>query len=306
MTLWYSIIVDTIQMASDGKEADLSGFEPESEAPETSIGKLNKNAISEKLEQYLALISLEQKSGKWERRIRKWLTDFINNCNPYNVLETTNYLKSLQEHYSVCSYKKVHFQIRKFLRDFLDLHYLDKIKLQRVKPQQVKTITNADIKKTLEYFANDKDHARYKAMILLLSSSGIRPSELFQLRKEDFDLENRILHIRVDDRHHTKTGKARTVFFTEKAKTALQKYFSKNRNRVLFNESMTMRAFRNAPMKVKEFRKAFSQEATKRNLCQPIKERLLGHSLQSVDDLHYLTLTTEDLKKAYDKAFGEK
>lgn len=291
----YSIIYE-IENKYEGSGASDSGSNPDRSVI------LQKQ--QEKLEEYYNLLLLEQKTGKWNRRVKCWLGDFISSCNVYDVSEVTNYLKNLQERYSTVSYRKQFYQIRRFLRESIEVNYLDKIRLPRVVSNPVKIVTSEDINKTIEYFYKDKKHfLRFRAIIMLLSSSGLRPSELFQLKREDIDLENRIVYVRVDKEHHTKTGNSRITFFTERTKQVLQLYLKSNKNRVLFNESTTERAFLNSPLKVKEFRKFFSQEATRKNMNQAVKERLLGHSLNGVDNLHYLSLSDEDLKRVYDQTF---
>jgi integrase/recombinase XerD len=178
---------------------------------------------------------------------------------------------------------------------------LDKVRFHRIALAPVKIVTDEDIKKTLNYFSNSRNHLRYRALILFARSSGLRPSEIFQLTLNDLDLENRIVYVRNDSTHHTKTGKSRVSFFDDRAKFALLRYIKFNRGKKLFNESIMMRAFRNAPLRMKDFRKYFSQEWTRRNGNHAVKEILLGHSNNSVDSMHYLALSEEDLKQIYDK-----
>jgi integrase len=255
----------------------------------------------EKLKQYLGLLALEQKSKHWLSCVNKWLNEFVQSVDVQNVSQVTEYLKNLQDKMHPVTYKKEFYQIRRFLRESLELNYLDKIRLPRVNAPLVKIVTNEDIRKTVEYFSNSKFYLRYRAFILLMSSSGLRPSEAWQLKLEDIDFVNRKIYIRVDAKHHTKTGKARVAFFNEKTQFVLERYIKQNKNRRIFNESHFSRAFRHAPLRVKEFRKFFSQEWTRRNGNHAVKEILMGHAQSSVDAQHYLALSEEDLKRIYDK-----
>lgn len=233
--------------------------------------------------------------------VNTWLNDFVANVDVSDVVQVTEYLQKLQKAMHPVTYKKRFYQIRRFLRESLELNYLDKVRLPRVPPPQVKIVTNTDIKNAIAFFSNSKFYLRYRAFILLMSSSGIRSGEAWQLRVSDIDLEDRRIYIRCDSQHHTKTGKARIAFFNEQTRTVLERYIRKNKNRRIFNQSTFMRAFRNAPLRMKDFRKYFSQEWARRNGNHAVKEILLGHSNNSVDSMHYLALSEEDLKLIYDK-----
>ncbi len=61
----------------------------------------------------------------------------------------------------------------------------------------------------------------------------------------------------------------------------------------------------NAPIRVKELRKYFSQEWDRRGGPTSIKKILMGHSLKGdVDLMHYNCQSEEDLKKIYDKVMS--
>lgn len=74
----------------------------------------------------------------------------------------------------------------------------------------------------------------------------------------------------------------------------------------MFGQTHIQRLFRNAPISVKDLRKFFSQEWERLNGSYAVKEILMGHSLKrSVDLQHYTYLDADDLKKIYDRVFGE-
>jgi integrase/recombinase XerD len=63
--------------------------------------------------------------------------------------------------------------------------------------------------------------------------------------------------------------------------------------------------FYNSPIKVKDFRKLFSQEWDRRGGPTSIKKILMGHSLRGdVDLMHYNAQSPEDLKAIYDKVMN--
>ena len=142
-------------------------------------------------------------------------------------------------------------------------------------------------------------------------SSGLRAEELYQLTINDIDLKDRIIHVNHNPNNNqtTKTRKSRISFFDEKAKQELTIYleeFNKNSKlKCLFNQSHISRLFRNAPIRVKDLRKYFSQEWDRQGGATTIKKILMAHSLKGdVDLMHYNYQSPEDLKKIYDKVMG--
>jgi len=200
---------------------------------------------------------------------------------------------------------------RKFLT-FLHLNWAKDINPPPEPYYLPKRITTEDINDSLSYFEGNKFFKQIKAIILLGISSGMRAEELYQLNVEDMDIENRVLHINhnPDNGQSTKTKMSRISFFTEKAKQALIDYleFYKDGNlKCLFSQSHITRLFRVAPIKIKDLRKAFSQEWTKRNGSSGVKKILMGHSLRNdVDLCHYNAQSPDDLKKIYDKVMSNK
>ena len=109
-----------------------------------------------------------------------------------------------------------------------------------------------------------------------------------------------------NNRQSTKTKQSRVSFFTNNTKLILLKYLnffdnSCNLSR-LFPQRWIERKFTDAPIKVKQLRKYFSQEWDRRGGPTSIKKILMGHSLKGdVDLMHYNCQSEDDLKKIYDK-----
>jgi len=73
---------------------------------------------------------------------------------------------------------------------------------------------------------------------------------------------------------------------------------------MLFPKKVLQVAFKNASIQVKDLRKSFSQEWTRRHGDTGIKKILMGHSLKNdIDLMHYNYQSDEDLKKIYDKVW---
>jgi integrase/recombinase XerD len=103
--------------------------------------------------------------------------------------------------------------------------------------------------------------------------------------------------------------KSRISFFSIEAQDALSEYLDYYNHqdilKVLFCQSHLSRIFKNSPIKIKDFRKYFSQEWDRRGGPTSIKKILMGHSMRGdVDLMHYNCQSEEDLKKIYDKVMG--
>ena len=94
------------------------------------------------------------------------------------------------------------------------------------------------------------------------------------------------------------------MFFNQETKEVLRVYLGFFNNgcslKHLFGESHISRIFRHSELKVKDFRKFFSQEWDRCGGPTSIKKLLMGHRLD-VDLKYYNAQSEEDLRKIYDK-----
>jgi len=285
--------------------------------PSNKLGKHHPTGEKQKISddvfnKYLTIRELEGLSTKWHYQCRIYLEKYLDFVDwKINENKTLMYYKQLKQDNSITYYRKKVYQIRKFLT-FLHLEWAKDIKLPSEPFYLPKRITSNDIDNTISYFKNNKYFLQVKALLFIGISSGMRAEELYQLTIDDIDLENRILHINHNPQkgQSTKTKHSRISFFTEEARQTIVEYityFNYDRNlKQLFSPSHISRLFRDAPIKVKDLRKYFSQEWDRRGGPTSIKKILMGHSLKGdVDLMHYNAQSEEDLKKIYDKVMGE-
>jgi integrase/recombinase XerD len=261
-------------------------------------------------DEYISLRELEGLCKKWMKDIKNSLTDYIKFINWYVTKEKTlAYLKNDMNKFSVSTYRKKTYQIRRFLT-YLGYEWANHIKLPKEPETIIKHITKEDIVKSLNIFKKHSQSERYTALILLGASSGLRAEEIYQLEIKDLDIYNRIIHVNHDPSNGqtTKTKKSRISFFNEETKEALLKYFSiydSKQYTHLFTKAQCIDAMKRAPIQVKDLRKFFSQEWDRRGGPTSIKKILMGHSLKGdVDLMHYNYQSEEDLKKIYDKVMN--
>ncbi len=262
----------------------------------------------ENIEDYITTVELNGVTDNHIYNIRLILRHYLNAVNyKLDKDSTFSYLKYLKNRYSVAHYRKQLYQIKKFLT-YNKIEWINAVKPPRDPVYIAKRMTDDDINEVLNYFKGSKFELRYKSVIKLCCDSGIRAEECYQLRFEDINLDNCIVYInhKPDIGQHTKTKQSRVSFFTEETSEILKEYYNcfkdKCTLKYLFGQSDVQRAFRKSPIRVKMFRKYFSQEWDRRGGPTSIKKILMGHSLKGdVDLMHYNAQSEEDLKKIYDK-----
>ena len=269
--------------------------------------KPSERVYKKDLQSYVCFRKTEGISKSHLYQISWMLNNYLDYCNWKPDKDTTiRYLNKIQKKYSVSFYRKQVLQIRLFLR-YQGHTYLDSMKVVREPDYRPIAIRAIDIENTLAYFDSHRLREQLRAITLLGASSGLRPFELYQLRVDDIDIDNRVVGVyhKPQEGLTTKTKQSRVSFFDYEAQEALRAYMAiyeaNKRTKYLFGESHILRAYRKAPLQVKDLRKAFSQEWTKRDGNAQVLEVLLGHSTRdNVTLQHYVKLDTQELKHVYD------
>ena len=277
--------------------------------PAQSTYKFTDKSIGE----YLSFLELKGVTKYHLKQVEIYLKNYKKYIlSVIDKQKSVEYFKELQRKSSVAYYKKQMFQLRRFLK-FLKVDWADEITLPADPNYNPIRISSDTIKKTIDYFKEDDTFIRLKAVILVGCSSGLRSTEIYKLTENDIDLNNNMILVKHDPKnnHTTKTKKTRVTFFSNEAKKTIEEYiiFFHNYNsglRTLFAQKSLSRKFRNAPIRVKDLRKFFSQEWDRRGGPTSIKKILMGHSLKGdVDLCHYNAQSEDDLKKIYDKVTGD-
>ena len=244
----------------------------------------------------------------WASTIEYWLQGFLDHINwELDEEKTFHYLEQLKDKYSTSSYRKRAYQIKRFLQS-LNVDWAEHIRPPAEPTKLPKRIIYDMITDTLNYFKGHQYEKQMRAIILLGSSSGMRPEEMYQLTQDDIDLDQRIVRINHDpDNCQTvKTKQSRITFFSTEAQQALTEYLQYFNNgcilSVLFGKTHVERAFTPSPIRVKDLRKFFSQQWDRQGGPTSIKKMLMGHS-SDVDSLHYNVQNMDDLKQIYNKHF---
>ena len=258
--------------------------------------------------EYIKIIELSGITIDHKKQVISTLKNYLNYIGwKIDKTKSLEYFKLLMGKYSIAYYKKQIYQIRKFLVH-IGINWINDIKLPSDPIYLPKRISITEINKTLEYFKKHIYFKQLKALILLGASSGLRAEEIYQLNLNDIDIENRKIYVNHNPKNgqSTKTQMSRISFFNNETQNALKEYYDYHNNngnlRKLFSQTHITHQFRNAPIKVKQLRKYFSQDLDRRGGPTSIKKILMGHSLKGdVDLMHYNAQSEEDLKRIYDK-----
>ena len=189
--------------------------------------------------------------------------------------------------------------------------------MPKIKKKLPNTLSEEDIFKLLDIKLNDSFSYRNKAMIELLYATGLRVSELINLRMQDIDLKEDIIRI------YGKGSKERIVLIGDFAKEYLEKYIYEYRSRMLKQEpseyiflnnhgkQMTRQGFFKILKKLaieKGINKDFSPHTLRHSFASHLLkygadlrtiQELLGHSDISTTQI-YTHITNEELKKNYE------
>jgi integrase/recombinase XerD len=260
---------------------------------------------------YFSLRDIQGICREWQENSKRWIKTYLDYVS-WRIDEdkTLSYCKQVKEASSITYYRKQIYQIRRFL-EYLKIDWASQIKLPPEPEYLPKRVSSDAIGKILDDFKDQKYVKQIKALILLGCSSGLRAEELYQLTPMDIDLDNRVVRINhnPENGQTTKTHRSRISFFNIDAQKALSEYLDYFNNgnglEVLFGHSHLSPIFKDSPVKIKDFRKYFSQEWDRRGGPTSIKKILMGHSLRNdVDLMHYNAQSEEDLKAIYDRVMN--
>ena len=263
------------------------------------------------LNEYLLTIELSGITTGHIKEVKRFLEKYLEYIN-YRIDKSKSiaYFKLLKNNNSLSYYRKQLYQILKFLTH-INVEWTKEIKPPSDPIYYPKRITEEIINQTISYFKGNQHFTQIIAIITLGISSGLRAEEIYQLSLDDIDLESRTVHINHNPTNgqSTKTKRSRISFFSKDTKQALSEYLTHFNHDVhlktLFSQTHISRLFRNAPIRVKDLRKFFSQEWDRRGGPTSIKKILMGHSLRNdVDLMHYNAQSPDDLKKIYDRVMG--
>lgn len=158
--------------------------------------------------------------------------------------------------------------------------FVNKKLFRTKKAQKLPTVlTKSEVKKILAQIQNVK----YKLMLDLMYSSGLRISELVNVKVEDFDFANKLLRVQ-----QGKGRKDRNTILSEKIVDILQKY-TKNKN----VGEYVFESQRGGKLSKRSIQKIFSESLKKSEVkklasCHSLRHSFATHLLEEGTNIRYI------------------
>lgn len=288
------------------------------------------NKLGELINEFLRYLLIDRGYSNntiesYKRDLEKFL-EFNNNNKDINKISNEDlkkYIKYLNEENlneksiarNISSLKSFY----KFLmiEKYIDNNPSDALFLPKVKKSLPNTLTEDEVLKLLDIKLTDNFSYRNKAMLELMYATGLRVSELINLKLQDIDLSQDII------RTYGKGSKERVIPIGDYAKEYLEKYIYEYRGSMLKRESseylflnnhgkqMTRQGFFKIIKKI-AYEKGINKELSPHTLRHSFAshllkygadlrtiQELLGHSDISTTQI-YTHITNEELKKNYE------
>ncbi|WP_288268540.1 site-specific tyrosine recombinase/integron integrase [uncultured Methanobrevibacter sp.] len=213
--------------------------------------------------------------------------------------------------------------IKKFL-EFNNIYYLYDVETPKRTKSLPKSLNEHEVEKLISSVDGDREDTnlqkftkmRNKVILAVLYSSGLRISELLNLKINDIDFETRTMRIR------GKGDKDRIVLFDEECRNLLEEYLKlKNPDNplLIYNNKGNKLSSRYVEMMIKKYAKragikkkvtphvlrhSFATHLLKHGVDIRIIQQLLGHASLSTTQI-YTSVDMESVKDIYDKARGD-
>jgi len=286
------------------------------------------NKLSELIIEFLRYLLIDKGYSNntiesYKRDLEKFL-DFNKNKNIEDIKneDLKEYVKYLKEiNLNEKSVARNISSLKSFYKFLIIEKYInnnptDALFLPKVKKSLPNTLSEDEVLKLLDIKLTDNFSYRNKAMLELIYATGLRVSELINLKLQDIDLTQDII------RTFGKGSKERVIPIGDYAKEYLEKYIYEYRGSILKRESceylflnnhgkkMTRQGFFKILKKIakekgidKEFsphtlRHSFASHLLKYGADLRTIQELLGHSDISTTQI-YTHITNEELKKNY-------
>ena len=212
------------------------------------------------------------------------------------------FLREVRSNYMYAQYLK---SLRSFYRDFLGMPWV--VEGFRYPPQTVK-IRSLPSRKELQAFYHALSRIKDRALFLMYATSGLRRSEVLNLRKSDIDWSMRM----IAPNHVSRTKRSYVSFFNDECERDLREYLEsrKDDSDKLFRYSTaeTDKLWAEARKKTglnitpQILRIWFCQTMGELGVPDRYIDAMCGRIPKSVLARHYSDFSPKRLKQIYDKA----
>lgn len=244
------------------------------------------NNINECIEKFIEYLIIDKKYSEntvksYKNDLKKYET-FMKNINIQNIKENhiKNYLKYLKDNnndnrtinHNISTLRSFYkfLLIEKIIKD----NPMEYIEMPKTKKSLPKTLSIEEIDKLLDIKLTDSFSYRNKAMLELMYSSGLRVSELVNVKIHDIDVSNCIIRIM------GKGKKERIVPLGDYAIKYIELYLKEHRNKLIKRELNEYLFLNNHGKKMTRqgFFKILKQLAREKNIKTDFSPHTLRHS----------------------------
>jgi len=219
--------------------------------------------ISSIKEKYLNYLKLRNFSSKTIKSYLLILNDFLKKSNNISNEEVKEYLLNGINKKQSSSYIKQKYAALKILFKILDKETEFSLPNYKKESRIPEVLNKTEISEII----NSLENLKHKLILKLLYSSGLRVSELINLKPKDIDIERKIIYIR-----QGKGAKDRISLFPESIKEEFLKYLlNDNPQNYLFESN------RNKKYSTKTIEKIV-EKASKKAISRKIRPHILRHS----------------------------
>ncbi|AAL81992.1 recombinase XerC [Pyrococcus furiosus DSM 3638] len=273
-----------------------------------------KTLRSEVLEEFATYLELEGKSKNTIRMYTYFLSKFLEEGYSPTARDALRFLAKLRaKGYSIRSINLVVQALKAYFK-FEGLNEeAERLRNPKIPKTLPKSLTEEEVKKLIEVIPKDK--IRDRLIVLLLYGTGLRVSELCNLKIEDINFEKGFLTVRGG-----KGGKDRTIPIPQPLLTEIKNYLrrrtddspylfveSRRKNKEKLSPKTVWRILkeygRKAGIKVTphQLRHSFATHMLERGIDIRIIQELLGHASLSTTQI-YTRVTAKHLKEAVERA----
>jgi integrase len=281
-----------------------AGFEPATTGLIIEKKRLKRDLKDFKLF-CLAKLNLSRETAKhYVRRVRA----FLENRNKITERDIQLYIYEAKQKYVPDYVSNIISAFKAYFRDYKGLKWMDGYK-HPSGPLKIKEEIETD---KVKRFIEAIDDISVKCFALFLATSGLRKSEVWNLRKSDIDRELRAI---IPNRHSGKTKHSGISFYNEEAEKALIEFEKvmnpwqrKSEKLLPIGKPRIFQAWKKAKEKTgihlrpKDLRDFFSQEMGKALIPDRFIDIFQGRAPKNVLAKHYTPQGIRMLKEIYDKA----
>jgi|SRR3989344_1423437 len=220
----------------------------------------NKKEFLDRLKQEIEIRNLSKKTLK---SYLSALNQFLNNLKS-NELNQQIVKDYIQEKISKKDPSSISHDI------FAIQFFFDKVLNQKIylpRPKRNKTIPKILTKEEVKAMISATNNIKHKLILKMLYGCGLRVSEIVNLKKEDINFEEDLIHIRL-----AKGKKDRFVKIPESLKENLQNYYNLNKDDFLFPSN------RGGKLTTATIQAIVESSAKKANIKKEVYPHLLRHS----------------------------